>query len=132
MYVSEADRRRWDEEDEPVAGGVAAEAEPGPIAMAQQLRQQVQAWPASLQQVVVLYDLQLDEDFFHSTRFKPECWQFNSAAPGGGQFSVWLEEDAESHEDVIDMAPGWARPFSPCPHLQGVWELQGEVAGSNG
>jgi hypothetical protein len=88
-------------------------------ASVQRMLQQVQAWPAGLQQVVVGF---LGGSTYSC--YKPECWQVTPAGSGGVQFSVWLEEETCT-------ARGWARPWQPCPHLPGVWELQGEVAGSN-
>jgi hypothetical protein len=80
----------------------------------QGLLEKVQAWPAGLQQVLVVWCT-----FRGCAHPKRECWKFTQAAPGGGKFSVWVEE---FHTTIT--APGWARPFSPCPHLPGVWELQ--------
>jgi hypothetical protein len=82
-----------------------------------ELLQQVQAFPPGLQQVVVTH-----VESARSREFKPESWQFTPAVPGGVQCSVWVEEESGT-------ASGWARPFHPCPHLPGVWELQGEVQG---
>jgi hypothetical protein len=88
----------------------------------QSLLEQVQAWPLGLQQVLVAPP-QADGNGMHG--FKPECWQFTPPVVGGAQFTVWLEVDTGS-------ASGWVRPFRPCPHLPGVWELQGEVEGQGG
>jgi hypothetical protein len=80
---------------------------------------QVQAWPAGLQQVVVVR-----RAGSNGTPFKLASWHYSPAAPGGALFSVWLEQHT-------GFAPGWAQPLRPCPHLPGVWELQGEVDGSS-
>jgi hypothetical protein len=84
-------------------------------AAAQQLVTQVHEWPVGLQQVVFWTDGEA-----YGQRFKPMSWQLS--APGRTQVTAWLEQQDKS-------APGWARPFRPCPHLPGVWELQGEVDG---
>jgi hypothetical protein len=71
-------------------------------------------WPASMQQVVFRVS--------GSINLKASCWRFGPTAPGGAEFGVWVEDPA-------GLAPGWARPFRPCPHLPGVWELQEEEPG---
>jgi hypothetical protein len=78
--------------------------------------EQVQPWPAQLQQV--MFEL---EHYFGDASIIPQRWQF-AAAPGGAQVTVWLEEWDLS-------ARPWARPLLPCPHLPGVWELQGLIPG---
>jgi HPt (histidine-containing phosphotransfer) domain-containing protein len=75
-----------------------------------------QQWPAQLQQVMFWVDPRSDGD-----SFQPMWWQFTPPTPGSAAVTVWLEEPDGS-------AAGWARPLCPCPHLPGVWELQGEVA----
>jgi hypothetical protein len=88
-------------------------------AKAQALLQQVAEWPASLQQVVfwVVKCLPI-------IGAGPSYWQHTPAQPGGKPFAVWLEEGDRS--GGASVAQGWVRPFRPCPHLPGVWELQGE------
>jgi hypothetical protein len=90
------------------------------VAGLQQQLQQLQGWPASMQQVVL--DLHADADV---QMRKPRCWTFTLVGPGSGEVSVWLEQRRSS---VDRLAPGWARPFHPCPHLPGVWELQGPAS----
>jgi hypothetical protein len=85
-------------------------------AIAGWLLEQVQPWPAQLQQV--MFEL---EHYFGHASIIPQHWQF-AAAPGGAQVTVWLEECDLS-------ARRWARPLLPCPHLPGVWELQGLIPG---
>jgi hypothetical protein len=80
--------------------------------MVQELLQQVQEWPASLQQVEVWVS---SDD----TGAKRMCWQHTPAVPAGGRFTVWVEQREGK-------AAGWTRPLRPCPHLPGVWELQGQ------
>lgn len=86
--------------------------------MAQQLLQQVQEWPASVQQVVLGFSDMVDGFVM------PRCWQHTLPGPEARQFAVWLEGDFVLHSFWV--AQHWARPFSPCPHLAGVWELQGK------
>jgi hypothetical protein len=69
--------------------------------------------PAGLQQA--MFSLQPDVD---CDSFVPKCWQLPASASGCGQVMVWVEQQDRS-------AAGWARPLRPCPHLAGVWELQG-------
>jgi hypothetical protein len=100
------------------AGGTPGGAESQGLPMQAQVQgvlQQVQAWPASLQQVVM---------WVSSDRMgvKRMCCEYIPAVPAGGRFSVWVEQREGK-------AAGWARPLRPCPHLPGVWELQGEVEG---
>jgi hypothetical protein len=85
-------------------------------ATAQWLLGQVQQWPPQLQQVVFQLEHMCMMGFHSIT---PMRWQFG-AAPGNRQITAWLEESDQS-------AARWARPFCPCPHLRGVWELQGPV-----
>jgi hypothetical protein len=87
-----------------------------PGVIEQALLQQVPEWPATLQQVEVWVPV-------HLLQVKPAGWQFTAARPAGLQFSVWLEQQDSG------TARGWERPFRPCPHLPGVWELQGQVEG---
>jgi hypothetical protein len=75
--------------------------------------QQVQEWPASLQQVVVW--VRPNSNLQGPKRM---AWEYAPAAPAGGRFNVWVEVQGGKAE-------GWARPLSPCPHLPGAWELQG-------
>jgi hypothetical protein len=92
-----------------------AQLRQGYHAAAQQLVAGVVHWPVRLQQVLFW------AVHIHNTdSFEPMCWQFTPSAPASMQVTAWLEEKDQS-------APGWARPFRPCPHLPGVWELQGEV-----
>jgi hypothetical protein len=91
------------------------------------LQQQLQlellpGWPASMQQVVLTMVVPADAE-----EVKSHCWTFTPSSPGSRQVTVWLEP----HRQRRDLAKGWSRPFRPCPHLPGVWELQGEVQGSN-
>jgi hypothetical protein len=84
-------------------------------AEAQQRMAQLQSWPVALQQVIFW----ASPDWYCSS-FTPMCWQ--QVGPSGRQVTVWVEsQDA--------MAAGWARPLRPCPHLPGVWELQGPAQG---
>jgi hypothetical protein len=93
-------------------------------AKVQELLQQVAVWPASLQQVMFwvpnVYP-RLEK------RVRPSCWQYTPPAPGSTQFDVWFEVGGPSGDASV--ASSWARPFRPCPHLPGVWELQGECEG---
>jgi hypothetical protein len=51
----------------------------------------------------------------------PTHWQVTPAVPGGaGPIRVYTEED-------MWQVHGWSQPLVPCPHLPGVWELQGEA-----
>jgi hypothetical protein len=85
---------------------------------AQQLLQQVQVWPASLQQVVFGFSGAGD------VQVMPSRWQHTPSRSGASsqQIAVWLEEDYMCGQ----LVQHWARPFNPCPHLPGVWELQGQ------
>jgi hypothetical protein len=86
-------------------------------AKAQQLIAGVeQQWPAQLRQVMFWVDPRGGR-----YSFQPMVWQFTPPAPGSAAVTAWLEEPDGS-------AAGWSRPLRPCPHLPGVWELQGEVA----
>jgi hypothetical protein len=89
------------------------------VAGLQQQLQRVPVWPASMQQVV----LDLPEDAC-VRECKPRCWSFTTVNHGSGQISVWLEQRRGS----LPVAPGWARPLYACPHLPGVWELQGPAS----
>jgi hypothetical protein len=86
-------------------------------AAAQRVLAQVQQWPAGLQQIVFSAEYGRYGD-----SFQPMCWQLPSAGVGKAQVAVWLEEQYR-------LATTWSRPFRPCPHLPGVWELQGAAAG---
>jgi hypothetical protein len=88
----------------------------GQQAAAQELLQQVPEWPASLQQVEVWV-----ESIPGSVLFQPRCWTFIPVSAPGLQISVWMELRDST-------AKGWVRPFRPCPHLPGVWELQGPAS----
>jgi hypothetical protein len=101
----------------PTAGPpVEAAAEPRSMALVQQHLSGVEVWPASLQHVVFVVE-------GTDINPKPRCWRFGPSATSSAVFTVWVEQQLGS-------APGWARPFRPCPHLPGVWELQEEVQGS--
>jgi hypothetical protein len=80
----------------------------------QQLEQRV-GWPASMQQVVL--DMPEHPDI---KDLSIHCGTFTPVTPNSRQVTVWLEPRR-------GMARGWARPLRPCPHLPGIWELQGEV-----
>jgi hypothetical protein len=84
-------------------------------ALVTEVLQQVQEWPASLQQVEVWVTA-------GSTGAKRMAWEYVSEAPVGGRFSVWLEQ-------LEGKGAGWGRPLRPCPHLPGVWELQEPLLG---
>jgi hypothetical protein len=84
-------------------------------AEARSLLQQVQAWPASLQ-CVVFWVAPVARKWRH-TLVRPRCWQHSTGGPVSRQLKVWLELPGGA-------AQGWSRPFWPCPHLQGVWELR--------
>jgi hypothetical protein len=88
------------------------------VAGLQQQLQQLPGWPASLQQV--LLDMPPDAPVREG---KPHSWTFTPVGRGNGKVSVWLEQSR-----LLDFAPGWVRPFRPCPHLPGVWELQGPAS----
>jgi hypothetical protein len=96
---------------------VQEQQETGYVAAVKEQLQQVVGWPASLQQVVL---------WVHPEASIGVCktWSFFPPGAGSRQVTVWYEQQRGT-------AKGWARPFSPCPYLPGVWELQGEVAGSN-
>jgi hypothetical protein len=94
------------------AAPAESQAEPSSIRLVQQVLADVWVWPASLQQVV-FWVAGAD------TNPQPMCWLFGPTATSSAQFTVWVEQPS-------GLAPGWARPFRPCPHLPGVWELQEE------
>jgi hypothetical protein len=96
----------------------------GPLhrAKAQEVLQQVQVWPPALQQVVVWMDQRLAVQ-----GIAPRHWQHTPSALGSAPFTVYFEEGNRSGSGQA--AQGWARPFSPCPHLPGVRELSNEVQG---
>jgi hypothetical protein len=77
----------------------------------------VHAWPASLQQVEFTW-------YGGSGNIQPRSWRFGPTATSSAQFNVWVEQ-------YHGTALGWGRPLRPCPHLPGVWELQGEAPGSS-
>jgi hypothetical protein len=121
-------RQRWDPPQEPLTHEACQEAqwqwyeaqEQGVHDAAGRLLEQVQAWPAAMQQVVFWAPRRL-----LVTGFQPRRWQHTPAAsPGRPGFTVWLEDVGPYTYSTA--APGWARPFAPCPHLPGVWQLQGE------
>jgi hypothetical protein len=85
------------------------------------LLQQVQEWPASLQQVLFTYRSE------PLTPIRPRSWQHTPPGPGARQFTVWLEEGCLNDDPWA--AEGWARPWRACRHLPGVWELQGREDG---
>jgi hypothetical protein len=89
------------------------------VAGLQQQLPQLPGWPPGMQQVVLHKAECADAE-----EFKARCWTFTPFSPGSKQISVWLEQQR-------GVAQGWSRPFRPCPHLPGVWELQGEVQSSN-
>jgi hypothetical protein len=78
--------------------------------------QQVQEWPASLQQVVIWA-----RPPGSVLSPQPRFWRFLPAGPGRAPFLVRL-----------DTSGGEPRPAAsqrrPCPYLPGAWELQGEAA----
>jgi hypothetical protein len=89
----------------------------GVKAVVTEVLQQVEEWPASLQQVVV----QVSSGCVGPKRMS---FQFTPEGSAGGPFAVWVEQQEGE-------AAGWARPLHPCPHLPGVWELQGQAAASS-
>jgi hypothetical protein len=104
--------------------GIGAEAQHqlGPLhqAKAQEVLQQVQGWPPALQQVMVWVDKRLaNKGVAHLS------WQHTPAAPGSVPFGVFFVEGDRFGSSQV--ARGWPRPFSPCPHLPGVRELRGQV-----
>jgi hypothetical protein len=88
-------------------------------AAAERVLAHVPQWPAGLRQVLFSVKSAMH---MRSESIVPMCWQLPLAGPGRAQVAVWLEEQDSS-------AAGWSRPFRPCPHLPGVWELQGAVQG---
>jgi hypothetical protein len=102
-----------------------AQRQTGPLhqARVEEVLQQVQVWPPAMQQVVVWMDRRLA-----TQGVAPRSWQHTPAAPGSAPFSVFFEEGDRFGSSQV--AEGWARPFSPCPHLPGVRELPGLVHGS--
>jgi len=91
----------------------------GPTPAAGQLLEQVQVWPPGLQQLVLWAAL-----WWTNRWVMPRHWRHTPQAPGSVPFDVWWEQEAAVGSPGV--AQGWARPFRPCPHLPGVWELQGE------
>jgi hypothetical protein len=91
-------------------------------ARAQEALQQVQVWPPRLQQLVIWVPQRLA-----GRGVAPRRWQHTPAAPGSAPFTVFFEEGGRYGSSQV--AEGWARPLSPCPHLPGVQELAGEVQG---
>jgi hypothetical protein len=98
------------------------QAGPRHQARAQEVLQQVQVWPPRLLQLVVWV-----EEGRARQGVAPRRWQHTPAAPGAVPFTVFFEEGGRYGSSQV--APGWARPLSPCPHLPGVQELQREVQG---
>jgi hypothetical protein len=87
-------------------------------AKARSIGQQVQQWAPGLQHVVSCCEREI-------VWFAPMWCQLAPAAAGAAGVTVWLEQQE-------GFAVGWARPFTPCPHLPGVWELQGPVQSRSG
>jgi hypothetical protein len=87
---------------------------------------QVQDWPAVWEQVVeggTHFDDHPRHDRHIITTTCTSC-RFTPAAPGAVPITLLTEETGWS-------CHGWSQPLVPCPHLPGVWELQGQVAGSS-
>jgi hypothetical protein len=82
---------------------------------------QVRKWPSSLQCVV--FCIAALPPTWGDVMLPPRCWEHPTAGHGSRQLKVWLELPSGA-------AQGWPRPFWPCPHLQGVCELQGPGLGS--
>jgi hypothetical protein len=81
--------------------------------------QQVQVWPPRLQQLVIWVQRRLA-----GRGVAPRRWQHTPSAPGSAPFTVFFEEGDRFRRSVSrEVAPGWAHPLSPCPHLAG--EVQG-------
>jgi hypothetical protein len=80
---------------------------------------QVRCWPAILQQVK--RGAQERDDI---GSFKRALWQFTPAGQGAAPVHLWLQH-------VVDASHGWSHPLCPCPHLPGVYELQGRVEDAN-
>jgi hypothetical protein len=89
-----------------------------PRAVVEGLVCQVQGWPALMQQATRAVMQSPD-----SAGSGPALWQFTPAVPGATLVHLWVEE-----EDWA--AHGWSQPLKPCPHLPGVWQLQGRPQGS--
>jgi hypothetical protein len=83
---------------------------------------QVQVWPPGLRQVVWWV-----EEGQARQGVAPRHWQHTPSAPGSVPFDVFFEEG--DHSGSSKVAPGWARPLCPCPHLPGVRELHEQVHG---
>jgi hypothetical protein len=90
---------------------------PGYHAAAQRVIAHIQQWTAALQQVLFCVPRGISP-----ASIVPMCWQLPASGAGRPNVTAWLEERNAS-------APGWARPLRPCPHLAGVWELQGPAPG---
>jgi hypothetical protein len=73
----------------------AAVEEPRLRREAEELLEQVQAWPASLQQVVMRYTFNDGGERYRS-HFKPGSWQFTPAVQSDVQLSVWIEEESST------------------------------------
>jgi hypothetical protein len=84
----------------------------------------VREWPASLEFVVFWMAPLGPTHCGGDAMVPPMCWEHTTAGPVSRQLKVWLELPA------CGAAQGWPRPFQPCPHLRGVWELQAPGAGS--
>jgi hypothetical protein len=80
-------------------------------------QEQIEQWPPSLQQVVFWV-----ESAYFIEKFVPMCWQLPASGPSSAHVTAWMELQDKS-------AAGWSRPFRPCPHLPGLWELQGPAQG---
>jgi hypothetical protein len=87
------------------------------------LLESVQVWPPGLQQVVLLgwgagcHGVQ--------GAIKPSGWVHTPSDAGAAPLNVWLERESEA-------LPAWPRPWHPCPHLPGVWELPSREGQGNG
>jgi hypothetical protein len=98
-----------------LAGTAAEQPEwNGHHTIAQLLLDGVQAWPPALQQVLFT-----PSPAFGEPRRKPSSWVHTPPTPGAAPLTVWLEQD-------FGQVAGWPRPWQPCPHLPGVWELSSD------
>jgi hypothetical protein len=92
--------------------------------MLRKLLRKVGEWPPSLQSVVLWVHWMAGQ-----SKCKTRSWAFTP--PGAGSSSSSSRKVTVWYEQRRGTAERWARPLRPCPHLPGVWELQGEVEGSN-